>query len=774
MKKRVTSRLMALILALGMIFAMSASALASGGIATMKVGPGNVSVPPYQIKIYPNKYTATPTGTDDTGLTSRFQAFQIFSGVVNSSSNAIRNVETGETILPGKLGSVNWGVSVPKEKRQGLLSALVSDTTPLADLGITNLTGIYAAYNDNAGCKTLGDLFKAALLNAKYGVTSSGVDLGTTGDTDFVKAAAVVAGVLDAFTDQTATDKASNLTNAALAEAFAKAVRGHLGDYEAASSWEADTAGEGKNKHWTIGSTVTKGAEYDATEDHLNGGYYIIVDTYAGNGTNEATADTASSDLLVGVFGDVEMNIKASAPTMDKEIVTDGNTETKETDTELGKTITFKLTGTLPENFINYEKYEFTFHDKMSESLTLLAQPTTVTVTVKDPTGAGSIPVTLTLPVGTDNVKVQLNAQHGDEPSKVTHTLDVIFADLKAQPFATALQQAFEAQYKDEKYTGKTVAIDSGSTIVTTYTAYLNASADKTLDGNTNTAYLEYSSNPDNENAKERTTDSKVKVYNFGFAFHKYNGATMANLAGAGFALTKTETGTTYYAILKQDSAGGDSTAAKYSLAGWISEAALKTLLEVDDGEITDAKWTAGIAGSKFTAGEGVILNNGFDTNPGTTNYYISAVTPASGDLSIEGLEGGSYLLNEVVVPTGYDTIAPVPVVFTPMYYGAEVEGKAGTLKSLEVQVGTDPAYKIIDDGKYVQTGGTETPENTDDTYYSDLIARFDVANNPSMWAPGTGGMGTTLIYIAGGALMAGAVVLLILTNRKKDGKRAK
>ena len=785
---------MAFVLALSMVVAMNASALAAE-IRPM-AGTAAAPEPPYQIDIYPNKYTATPgdSAANSDPLWGRFKAYQVFKGDVKAyDGTTITPPGTTpgaiQDIKPGKLANVGWGSNIPTDgaNRAALLAALVNDPTTLAELGITTLTGAY----DTAQCKTMGDLFATALTTAKYTVAgnsgSKTVAVAESGDTTtFDKAAAVVADVLAYFTTQTTNQPK-------LAEAFGKVVINHLtGDPEGTSEWN------GTDKRWQIGSTTKSGnggTEYVAGTDKLAGGYYIIKDIYGGNGTNLTTADTSSSDLLVGVMGDVDVYVKSSAPTVKKEIANPGNGNAQYSDFETGETINFKLTGTMPENFVNYDKYEITFHDTMDPGLSYLPEPDGIVVTVANPlydaVSNNGVAQTIDLTIAkasfnTAGVTVTAAIEHGT-PISATHSLDVAIADLKATGFETALNAALAAL--GDSYDEKSVDIDSISKVAVTYNAYLNGSTvlgDTDLTGDKNTVYMQYSSNPTLNTATERTIPETVHVYDFGFDLHKYNGSMPGEpaLAGAGFAMTKVVSNTTYYAILDRTNAGDGDTAASYTLAGWISEDNLKALLTADSVDaITSTQWGTGIAGSSLTADK-VVGGNGI---VGTTTYYIAAVTPDSGDLHIVGLEDGSYTLTEVIVPTGFDTAKPITVQYTVEYYTEETltedevtnTKKPGMLRTVTATVtmnGVATPYKIVEKGEYVKISDGEDgqPGGGDDVYYTDLVASFGVANYPAMWAPGTGGMGTTLIYIAGGAMLLGAVTLLILTNRKKDGKRAK
>lgn len=113
-------------------------------------------------------------------------------------------------------------------------------------------------------------------------------------------------------------------------------------------------------------------------------------------------------------------------------------------------------------------------------------------------------------------------------------------------------------------------------------------------------------------------------------------------------------------------------------------------------------------------------------------DYYRPAVgtekpvTIAVGTATIKGLTKGTYYLKETKVPAGYNGLdgAVSVVVDGTNYQGAAIEN--GVLKSGALQV----------------------------------------ENSTGTLLPSTGGMGTTLFYVFGGILMAGAVVLLITKKR--------
>ena len=109
------------------------------------------------------------------------------------------------------------------------------------------------------------------------------------------------------------------------------------------------------------------------------------------------------------------------------------------------------------------------------------------------------------------------------------------------------------------------------------------------------------------------------------------------------------------------------------------------------------------------------------------TGTITDITTDETGTFTIEGLDSDTYYLIEKTAPAGYNVLkAPVKVVI-------DKEGK--------VTYGDDNAV-ASPDVKVLNQTGTELPS--------------------------TGGMGTTIFYVLGGVLMAGAFVLLVVRKRMR------
>ena len=108
--------------------------------------------------------------------------------------------------------------------------------------------------------------------------------------------------------------------------------------------------------------------------------------------------------------------------------------------------------------------------------------------------------------------------------------------------------------------------------------------------------------------------------------------------------------------------------------------------------------------------------------------------TDANGAAEIKGLKDGKYKLIETEAPSGYTKIAdPVEV---------KIDGSSATT------VGYNDAQIV--------TALTNTAS---------------IANTPGSLLPSTGGIGTTIFYVLGGLLAAGAVIFLV--SKKKAGEEA-
>jgi fimbrial isopeptide formation D2 family protein/LPXTG-motif cell wall-anchored protein len=141
-------------------------------------------------------------------------------------------------------------------------------------------------------------------------------------------------------------------------------------------------------------------------------------------------------------------------------------------------------------------------------------------------------------------------------------------------------------------------------------------------------------------------------------------------------------------------------------------------------------------------------------------NKTYTATSTDQGYISFYGLDAGEYTLTETAAPSGYvrDT-KEYAVVITPTY---------DTPDNPDVLI----SYTVTIDGKTTSTY-TITKMNdktaTVETTVDNSSKTFPFINTKGTELPSTGGIGTTIFYIVGGVMVAGAVVFL-LTKRRMAG----
>lgn len=220
--------------------------------------------------------------------------------------------------------------------------------------------------------------------------------------------------------------------------------------------------------------------------------------------------------------------------------------------------------------------------------------------------------------------------------------------------------------------------LQTNDVVVVTYSATVAADATIAGAGNKNTAKLEYNG--------KHSTEEETTTYVWKLNVHKYTLNSTNDevaLSGAKFVLYRMDGDTKKYAKLTNN-----------KIDGWVTDKGDATTLE--------------------TSGEGDIL--------------------------IEGLNVGTYYLEETEAPAGYNKLT----------------------EPIEIKITATPDA----------TGVSETVEyknQNDSTYTPATNATVKVLNKAGTQLPSTGGIGTTLFYVIGGGLMAVAAVLLVTKKRMNN-----
>lgn len=396
---------------------------------------------------------------------------------------------------------------------------------------------------------------------------------------------------------------------------------------------------------WTnkVGETP---AHYKITG--LTGGYYFV------KSANDADkTDVANTRYMLEVVGDATVAAKNGVPTVDKKVQNKKNTNTDFADTttaQVGQTVNFKLTGTLPSNYDDYYKnYAYTFDDTLSEGLTLTdAQKDALFVKVyasqdeatQDKDGSSS---TVGTKLATNNYTVNVTS---NSDAKTT-SLKVAFADLKTIKKADSTD----------------ALITKDSVIVVYYSATINGSATVGNAGNKNSVKLEYSNDPNNTGTGTTTPD-EVSVFTFKLDITKVkNGEATTKLAGAKFVLSTS-------ADLKIDVTESDAN---------LSEDVKNNLIKVTG------------------ATPNYVINDGTNTSANAQYIMETGKDANLGKLNIAGLNKGVYYLYETKAPGGYNRITePIKIEITK---ATTTKGNDNTFSvtSLKFKIGNGTEQTVED-----------------------------------------------------------------------------
>ena len=145
---------------------------------------------------------------------------------------------------------------------------------------------------------------------------------------------------------------------------------------------------------------------------------------------------------------------------------------------------------------------------------------------------------------------------------------------------------------------------------------------------------------------------------------------------------------------------------------------------------------------AKATETEGVYEYCASDDADAVTQFK----TDAQGVLVLKGVAAGEYSVTEMVAPSGYN----------PLEGDTQVEAVMKEAYTTSITTYLDADGNVTD----VQSEKTQTYTA------SSNVAGLAVVNQAGTELPSTGGIGTTLFYVLGGLLVAGAAVLLVVKKR--------
>ena len=242
----------------------------------------------------------------------------------------------------------------------------------------------------------------------------------------------------------------------------------------------------------------------------------------------------------------------------------------------------------------------------------------------------------------------------------------------------------------------------NGDVITIKYTATLNDNALVGATGNPNKYHVEYSNNPNGDGSGTTPDDINI-AFTYDIEVDKVTGTGDDKTALTGAA----------FALYK-----------KYATVPSGKTAA------------TSIKYDNGTKDYTIVTGDNWVL--------------VEQKTIGDSVFTFSGVDDGTYLLVETTTPSGYNSIEPSVFTITADH----------TLES------DTPSLTGVT-GTYVSGAtielGTKTKSASDSTVTG---VKTEVINNSGATLPSTGGSGTTMIYIIGVILLAGAVILLVTKRR--------
>lgn len=134
----------------------------------------------------------------------------------------------------------------------------------------------------------------------------------------------------------------------------------------------------------------------------------------------------------------------------------------------------------------------------------------------------------------------------------------------------------------------------------------------------------------------------------------------------------------------------------------------------------------------------------------GTEGAVQTFTTDDNGILIIKGLTAGDYSVKETKAPDGYNLLDEAKTVSAVIDNTSSYTTKITTYKDADGNVTSTQ----VENGTSV------------DTDVSANVVPLVVVNKAGTELPSTGGMGTTLFYALGGALVTGAAILLVVKKR--------
>ena len=518
----------------------------------------------------------------------------------------------------------------------------------------------------------------------------------------------------------------------------------------------------------------------DHPKSGLATGYYVLKDVTDADTLKEENGEY--SLYVVKVVNDVNgFTVKYDTTSDDKVIVSDslgtdnatkdnntvyeeGVNDGKIDDVSIGDAVNYQITAKIPSTTGNYDFYYFIINDTLSKGLTLDPDSIKVYHTSVDPTNL-----------------IDAASENG-----YTKVVDDKIAEGEEnegeQSFHIGMKNA--KAYNDEK-------------IIVTYTATLNADAIIGENGNPNTSTVTYSNNPHDEYdgtqddtkpgfpAEDETPSlgetpvTQTWTFSTQIKLRKVD-ADGNPLVGAKFTLT----GNSVQTVLVMKSAFVKSGDEGYVAANANTHYLLKDGTYTDANPIADHYDVIGVGDENTTVG--LLKRDGVEEyyTPedaseynGKTIYKFVKGNQAdyASEKIYQKIEAEVQKLDSTVVDKEAEVDGEGYVTFVGLGAGeytiAETQTPAGynTIEN-DLVVDIDFTAKPVEGAKHWTIGSNTTKDSSNNYVFSYVAAdeafEAEIVNNKGTELPSTGGIGTTIFYVAGSILVLAAAILLITKRR--------
>ncbi len=473
----------------------------------------------------------------------------------------------------------------------------------------------------------------------------------------------------------------------------------------------------------------------DYVFNNLPLGYYVVTDTASVSPVSALILDTPDTDI--------EVNIKADRPNIDKVIDgandadPDTTEDTKYNNAAIGDKVPYKVTSKVPD-MIGYEKYYFVVNDTLSKGL---AFNDDVEIKIK---GAGTGFVDEdddvdSMGVAAEGIDIVLEPNE-DYSVEITENADG----------TTGVEIVFKNFIRYQSSVGADITIS--------YSATVNQDAVIGIEGNPNKVTLTYSNNPNVSDNGDPTNPDKpgpnapvgetpeheTRTYVTAIELTKVN-ADSEKLDGAKFRLEGDRINVVF---VNEEIFEASESGTWYRLKdGTYTETAPTFTVKDDEGNVitpgNEDKYDPTVAedGTVTYTTYAKVEKVTKETNK---EHIVTEGYVKDGVLLFEGLSAGEYEITELVAPNGYNLLTdPIKVTIE---FGEPVTGS------------TDCTWTFNFSGQDDHLNNT-TPSNNG-------FAQITVMNSTGVELPSTGGIGTTIFYVVGGILVIGAGILLVTKKR--------